>query len=147
MQVSIYYIHACQCVYLFVCRFRCYVLVCASAQRKRHSYTAHSSNKFVVQNILSAQCQLYNFSHNIVHGRTNAVTRKKCGLHKYMYMYVQWHHLWYVSHHIVFSIHMQVLNDGYIHPIHPPWPFPLHCSSVKRKGGVLKILVILSFVI
>ena len=48
-----------------------------------------------------------------------------------------------------FSIHMQVLNDGYIHPIHPPCPFPLHCSPLcvaLSKGSVLIILVILSFV-
>ena len=52
-------------------------------------------------------------------------------------------------HRHIFSIHMQVLNDGYIHPIHPPHPFPLHCRPLcvaLSKGSVLIILVILSFV-
>ena len=44
-------------------------------------------------------------------------------------------------------VHMQVLSDdGYIHP---PCPFPLHCSPLciaLSKGSVLIILVILRFV-
>ena len=47
-------------------------------------------------------------------------------------------------------VHMQVLSDdGHTHLIHPPCPFPLHCSPqyvALSKGSVLLILVILRFV-
>ena len=121
-------VHVCICLFVYLDSI---VHVCWNTQRKCHSYTAHRSNKLVLQNVLSAQCQLYNFSPNIVQGQMQFLARKVNYISTCTCM-SKWHHLLYVSHHVIFSIHMQFLNDGYIHLIHPPCPFPLHCSSVKR---------------
>ena len=93
------------------------------------------------------RCQLYNFSHNICPWKDKCSRLYICTC---IYVHACLSGTIYGAYPttLYFSIHMQVLNDGCIDPIHRPCPFPLHCSPLcvaLSKGSIL-IIVILSSV-